>query len=149
MRDIKQYQCEGCGTILRELDHGYIGRHRWRPPEFGVWDSEGFVSQSEEDCIVKMAEWRHKQKTYEQQQEENRRRRGINEQRLIDACGADALLQQLLASKNLPLAHQRVHQIASELGINWDELTWDSSQWSEALMRQCLAKAGFTVQETD
>ena len=73
--------------------------------------------------------------------------RKTDEQRLVNACGSDDTLHFLLASDNHPLAIQRVYQLAQELELDWDFMTWGSAQWSNALMRQCWAKAGIFVQD--
>ena len=151
MKEIAVLECEGCHQVFRvdQLREGKIGHHGWKPSDgyADLWDSGGFTSQSEGECIMQMAEWRHQQKVYEQRQEEARQRHVADEQRIIDACGADELLHHLLAVKNLDLARARVYQLAKELQINWDALTWDSAQWDDALLRRCFAETGFVTHD--
>lgn len=150
MHKVSLYTCDGCQQVFRpeDLRKGRIGPHTWTPSAasfigLGPWHStDPVVSTSEEDCRVKMTAWQHDEATYHQQHDAAIRQRQIDEDRIVADCRTDALLRQLLESGNTELARHRVHQLAADLHIDWDVVTYDSSLWSTALLQRCFAEAG-------
>ncbi len=152
MMEHKMAQCEGCGKIFdpADLPEGKIGYHRWSASgQINVWSSKGFVSHSEEECIAQMADWNRKQDEFLERQAQVRQEREADEQRLVEACGADDLLRMLLMNNNTALARKRIPQIAADLTLSWETLTQHSSYWSEELRRRCFAAAGYTGDDTN
>ena len=144
MESVMVWKCEGCGQIFQPeqlTQERQIGRHVWKPGRINTWSYDTVVSNSETECIQKMAEWKRQQAEYEQHREKEIRQAQDDERRIIDACGQDLLLRGLLLAPNAGLARVRVEQIADEIGMNWETLTHDSSQWSEELRGRCFDAA--------
>lgn len=144
MESVTMWKCEGCGQIFQPeqlTQERQIGRHVWKPGRINTWSYDTVANESEMDCVQNMAEWNRKQEEYEQRREEEIRQAQIDERRIIDACGQDALLRGLLLAPNVGLARVRVKQIADEIGVDWETLTYGSSQWSEELRGRCFEAA--------
>lgn len=157
MHTLLVYVCDGCQQVFRleDLRAGRIGPHMWTPSAasfigLGPWHStEPVISTSEEDCVQQMAAWQRDEAAYHQRHDAAIRQREVDEGRIVAACRTDALLRQLLESGNTELARRRVHQLTEDLCIDWDVVTYDSSQWSTALLQRCFAQAGFVVEVED